>query len=412
MEKQYEGRPLEIDSIDGAEKIIVTPSRYKDSKKYKFEAALDGHVSALKSTLKAAVRSVIQMYGHEPTEFNIADALLAADPWPKAGDNKPPVPGTWDEVDEQVQKTGKALIDKTLKAVNATAGVETKSRDAHIKIAQNIAAARETLDDKVTFGLWCQKLRDDGELTGPAAHKDWPARQCVFAAIAEDASVLNSVPTNFSTASSIRAHVDAARRDLGSAIYHTAVATAEAENIELPQLYLETLTNFVEARHMETFEIAPEFADTAYALAASHVRNWDEQVQHEDAATALSDCAGSLYGSEGKDELVKAICKAAKANIKALEKLEIDKRAEPVENAAKAMVLKAKEIAFSDWGPGQQARHLTNVLATNLIENEDGIDRCRSVLNLMSGYITALETGEMAIADILGGTVEDTDIAA
>jgi len=377
-----------------------------------------------------ATRTAIM--GSVPSAFNAAahalgmakgavageTSLKTLFPKPTKGDNNPPeVALTAEELDK-----ADAYMAEVEAGLSELAEGETSVREAHRHIA---VAVRDMRSEFATKARWAQvkaerikaasdtvkAVLDNANAVSLYSKFANLSESDVFAAFPEDVRTPRTMEKELGTLYS------AIAQDFVSVVFGDDAKARKAFDIAKGKLTNDGLESYLDqfATHTRA-DIKPGFELAAGALAAAHLTNLSGAagdvftVKNDDgrAKHMASDQSTTLFGTEGRDELVNAIARAANGYAAS-----VTVQAAKAEVASDGVKALSKAInsgnAFSGMSQEDAARHLLNILASRLDDEnrEASADDVNAIMDIMQDRIDAFKAGEMDAADTFAIVGED-----
>lgn len=351
-------------------------------------------------------------------------------PAPAKGDNNPPEPAlTSEELDK-----ADAFVKEVEAGLSELEAGETTVREAHRHIG---VAVRDMRSAFATKARWAQ-VKSERIASAPASVKavldnsNAVGLYCKFANWA-DSALFAAFPEHVRTPRSMEKEIgilySAIAADFVSVVYGEDAKARKPFGIGKGKLINDGLESYLEQfATMTRADIKEGFGEAALALATAHLENiqgasgdlFTTSVDNGRVKVQASDQSNTLFGTEGRDELVNAIAKAANGYAQS-----VTVQAAKGEVASDGVKALAKAInsgnAFSGMSQEDAAIHLLNILAARLDDEnrEASADDVTGILDIMQDRLDAFRAGEMNAADTYARvgddepeTADDADDAA
>jgi len=360
------------------------------------KAGPDGetHVGEVKGSVISAFNSAISMLGLAKGAIAGETSLKVLFPSAGAGDNNPPAPTlTSDDLD-----MAQAILDDIGAGFSELEAGEIKVREAHKHIAFGVRDMRMAFDTKDAWGQVKVAVIDKAPSHVKAVldNRNAVSLYVKFANWA-DSDLWATIPDDVRTPRTLEKEMGtlytAIAADFVSVVYGDHAKARKALNMGKGKITNEGLALYLEnfATHTRA-DLKEGFLNLAEALAAAHLGNIEGAegdlftVESKDgkAIVKASAVSNSLFGSEGRDELVNAIVKAA--NGFAASVTVAKAKGEVAADGAKKLAAAINSgNAFSAMSVEDAALHLMNILASRLDdENRDAsADDVDAILSFM-----------------------------
>jgi hypothetical protein len=360
-------------------------------------------------TIKAAINALlIEGLKVLPAAWNVPENEKDVR-FPAKGDNKPKEPETLEELPEEVQADLKQSHGLLVADYAVYAEGETRSREATRGLAKTLRGLR-TKYNKTTWGIFVKLSVPGSALAELLTSKNDLSEFATYGAVPDDLAAL--IPAGKKGPKAVLAWLGGMRNELAAAII-TRVKKDGGDT------GLSDAVKGIIAEHMEgTDKLAFDGGEAAEKLLALHWAGLEGPDRLFDLANDKlvpfkvdgANVTKTVFGTEGADELVSAMCRAYNGYVTA------DEVAVKADMKGKVSGLVAKANTFLTMTADEVARHLFNILSGRLdATNEETLDKTTEdaliVVDKMAGWLDAVRAGTLTVADILNPVADAPESA-
>lgn len=430
----FTGTPVD-DGPEGLETFggVVEKGKLEDGGAA-YQATIDGVAGDIKKGFGAAIKDAMRKVNMVADNYDLPSKWTDVKPTNAAE----PEPESLDDLEASDKKAFNAGYKKLADAFAKDDKAIEARRKANFDAAKTFVSVRDTFDSKKAWGLFVKFAPEDNGvkafLGGKNTAGEYYKAGKLMAVEGFDADTMVServsgakgVVTQYGTM------LAAVAKNVVAYAHHAAYCKKVGvdKDMNTTQKLMAVLRDMIDQGHEyhpENGVDAVTLDDMSQAMAEVivplHVANIGDTTQVFDvddgAAKALKVeggyAAGSLFGTEGADELVAALARAYTAyhGQRAATVAESS-----VEQATGEMVKEAKASGtrFADWDADRAARHLANILFAGWDADADGDDmaaqrgRIDEILTKMGGWADAIFEQEATVADILSDEPTPTSV--
>lgn len=371
-----------------------------------YMAFVDGIRGELKAALAPAIKSLLEdglLVLAKAWVIPTKDSLVN---FPKIGDNKPKDPTTIEDLSLERADELKSGMNTLKDVFSLYRSAGRKAKDAMRDLAVTLRDIRSGYT-KPEFAIFC-KMAEGSDVAELLTSKNTLSE---FVTVGNmPIELLDMAPEGRTSPKGLVAWVAGMRGELAGLIVDRIKG-----NAELSETSTGEAVKIVIREHfgeMPEGETADRLAIGEWSAEETLLRmHWDN-IQTVDRFFDIADgglipfkvekkhVTSALFGSEGADELVNALCRAFNSYVSPTDKAVAD------DMKAKTKVLVQNASAFGNWTADEVARHLFNILAGRLDEtSEDTLSEtsefCVVVVDKLAGWVDQIQAGTMTAADIL-----------
>lgn len=399
---------------EGAEALALTVIKGKNDKdKVVYSVACDGVQSAIKTTIKAAVADLLDKMKLHKAAYVIPTNEKEIR-FPEKGDNKPKEPETIDELPEEMQSAMREEIVNLNDDFTAYKGAEQNVRQAVRQLATDLREVRSRYN-KTQWRIFIAQADAKSDFAAFLTAKNAVSEFVFVGNIPE--GLFELIPEGKNSPKAVQAWVNGIRGELVSDIVELVKKHPELSEMGTSEAVRKLLIGHFEGEEDFTIQHDGEAAAKEEMLRL----HWENIMEEPNLFSVNSEnnlvprknaekqhVTKSLFGSEGADELVSALCRAFNSYVTAAEKAVADDMRDRVKTIAKA------GADFKSWSEEEVARHLFNILAARIDESSDeAIDQTTQsanvVLATIQDWINAIADGEMTVADVINPETPDSE---
>lgn len=370
-------------------------------------------------SVPAAFNNALQSMGIAKGAVTGETNLRALFP-PQKGDNNPPE----EVLSDDDLKHADQLIAELDTALQERDAAEVKTREAELKTANVVMSIRNEFATKKRWGaLKAERLeKAPANVAALLKNNNAVGYYGKFASAAQHSEFWNAIPDNIRTPRTFEKELGIMLQTIARAIVteirEEKKVTVDGKKVwafgdKLTKKTLTEAASMLLADYAEHgIDVKEGFEDAAKALCKVHADNWntsDIELFTEEKVDGVAriiptkgdNVPGAVFGVEGADEMVNAVCKAAN-NYEAAKSVEIASG----EDSAKGVAALSKAIkagnAFSDMSVDDAARHLLHILAGKLDDEnrEASADEAMAIVDAMSLKLEGFRDGSLDKADV------------
>jgi hypothetical protein len=390
---------------------VLTVAKGKTDKGTRYQASFEGVSGKVAASITAAINDLLEK-GLKvlPSAWAVPKNEKEVK-FPEKGDNRPKDPESIEDLSAEMAEGMRAGMADLVADFAAYKEAESRTRGVIRSVATRVRDLR-AMYTKAEFGIFCRIAPAASDVAKLLSAKNTLGEFVFYANIPEALFAL--MPEGKTSPKAAQAWVNGLRGTLA----HTIVGIVKA-NADLSDMGATDAVRAVVADHVSGAEpIAWEKESEALeCLLGLHVSNWPDGMLFDGMADGSlapardegKHATASLFGSEGADELVKALCGAFNGYQSPVEKAE-----------AAAVKARAKGVAGRDFlslSADEVALHLFNVLAGRIDEGtEETLSEtsqfCLAVLDKMGGWMDCVADGTMTVGDVLKKDAPESEDAA
>lgn len=406
---------------EGAEVMggVIWKGQIQGKGKAGFQAACNGILGKIKPSFTAALNDCLASCNVVPANYDRPEKWSDVKPA-----NEPAAPETFDDLDAEMQKTMKAGWKDLEKVMSTEDAADAKRRDVAFKNAETIHKVRDQFPGK---GDWkrFQKFAPTNELKSfigkneiGEAYRSHTIRSVegfdpdtmLGARVSGNKGVVSAYSSviNLVAHNAVAIFHDDDRR--GEYTEADGAATALRDIIAglmKGGIWYERESEEADGAAAGFLKPTDAQADFADVVIPVHLDNWKADAfaitTNADGAfvAAKTDAgdyvAGTVFGTEGADELVNAVCRA----LGAYERAAVAAVAKDVTEGLAAEA-KAQGAPFAAWPQKLAAEHLGRILFSRIGDDlEAGIADVNAIIDQLVGWADEIADGA-DIADVIG----------
>ncbi len=408
------------------------------TEKYGYIAYIDGSAGALTTAVGSAVKSALEAAGILPSlyVFPNKDSEVAG---LTKGDNKPKDPTTLEELTEEERQIIRDVYVSAEEGLGGIRKSEVEQRAYVRNVSTSLRAARQNLS-KVAWGLMVQFAPAGSQLAALATSKNSVANYVMAGGIPD--SILDVLPQSAISAKSQITAIGGARSAIAAAMVHLIRRDADLSAMGLDEAFFAVLSesgtdgDASKGVTVEPMALTKALVDLHLSVGVGSIRAAyeGEGIFQADADGKISAKLPKGYKTattvsriaiEGPDELVKAFASAWNAYVTP------EAQAERKAMREKAAPLLSGASDFKTWDASQVAVHLFNILSGRFtFESEtvtdaetgaesvaetltgESADFAHSVVAELQRFVSAVDDGEMTVADVLASVQKPGSVPA
>lgn len=386
------------------EKVLTVSKGKTEAGAVKYQAACNGVSGAIKGTIAAAINSLLVdglklLPAAWAVPKNEKDVVF-----PEKGNNKPKEPETLDDLSAEMQAEMRADMSALSAEVAEYRDAENRTRQSVRKVAERVRDLRLAYS-KAEFGIFCRLADAGSEVAKLLTAKNTLGEFVFFANIPAD--LLAVMPEGKASPKAAQAWVNGLRGNVASAIVNAIKVNKDLAGVSVSEAVRKVSADHFAGEEPIAFDGEQEAHTVLWDIHASSLdlANTVGALFDVDSGGKLSPArddgkhvTSSVFGTEGADELVKAIANAFNGYVSAADKAAIGE-----------MRAKTKAIATRDFNtlsPDEVARHLFNIMAGRVDDTTDEtlettVGDCLAVVDKLGGWFDAIAAGTMTVADVL-----------
>lgn len=379
----------------------------------KYQAASDGAHGKVSSTIAAAINDLLEN-GLKVLPKAWAVPKNEKDvKFPNAGDNKPKEPETIDDLSPEMADAMRAQMADLSADVAAYADARNRTFATVRAVATRVRDLR-VMYRKAAWTIFGKLADANSEVAKLLTAKNTLGEFVFFANIPE--ALIALMPEGKKSPKAAQAWVNGLRGTLAHAIVDVIKLPANVETfgeMGATDAVRKVIADHLDGTHKMTFDDQ----DATETLLDVHMSGWPDgllfDVAQDGTYGPKRDSEGkhvtaSVFGSEGADELVKALAGA------------FNGYKSPEEKAAVSdMKARTKAVVSADFtklSADDAARHIFNIMAARINgDTEEALatttDDCLAIVDKLGGWLDAIAAGTMTVADVLAtgpkATTED-----
>ena len=395
VEVEEGGNPVETKTL------TIWKGKVSDATRY--QAACDGTTGKVAATITAAINDLLEnglkvlpkAWAVPKNEKEVA--------FPEKGDNKPKEPESIDDLSPEMADGMRAGMETLSLAVADYADARNRTFASVRKVATQVRDLR-TQYTKAEWTIFGKLAAPNSEVAKLLTAKNTLGEFVFFANIPE--VLVEVMPEGKKSPKAAQAWINGLRGTLAHAIVDTIKLPANAEafaTLSATEAVRKVVTDHYDGEHTLSFDAE---GDAINRLLTIHVDGWPDGGLFDVAsdgtfAPARDDgkhITASQFGSEGADELVKALAGA------------FNSYKTPEARAAVAdMKARTKAVVSADFtklSPDAAALHIFNILAARVDgSTEESLEGttadCLTIVDKLGGWFDAIAAGTMTVADVL-----------
>lgn len=394
VEVDEDAKPLE-------ERVLTISKGKTETGKVRYQASQDGVSGKIAASITAAINDLLE------TGFKVLPAAWGVPKneqgvnFPEKGDNKPKEPTTIDDLSSDMADAMLGQMAELTASFAEYRNAESRTREIIRAVAVEVRDLR-LLYTKAEFGIFT-RLAPEGSDVGKLLTAKNTLGEFVFFANIPDA-LLELMPEGKASPKAAQAWINGLRSMAAHTVVDIVRANPELSAGSLTRAVRVVIKDHLDGREPIAWDTDAEAVDYLLAL---HTSGWpDGRLLDANADGQLSPTRGedgkhvtsSVFGSEGADELIKALANA------------FNSYKSPSEQAAIAdMKARTKAVVTADFNllsPDQVALHLFNILAGRVNDTTEEtlattVGECLIVVDKIGGWFDAISDGTMTVADVL-----------
>lgn len=394
VEVTEEGEPVES--------LLLTMTKGKDAKgAVRYTASCDGVTGKVSASVAAAINDLLEK-GMKllPAAWDVPknEKEIA---FPVKGGNKPPEPESIDDLSSDVADGMRRSMVALQDDFAAYREADSRTRETVRAVAVRLRDLRKQYS-KAEFGIFVKLADGASDIAKLLTAKNTLGEFVGLANIPD--SLFAMLPEGKNSPKSAQAWVNGLRGEVAGVIVDSIESNADLAGEPVSRAIERVLIDHNTGSEPLTFE----GREAASELLFLHHRNLhgvsvlvDAQADGTIAPARDGDgkhLTASLFGTEGADELIKAVCAAFNSYQTAGEKAAID------DMRAKAKAVVSRD--FNTLPADMVAHHLFNILSGRINDATeeslaDSAADCLVIVDKLQGWFDAIAAGTMTVADVL-----------
>lgn len=330
--------------------------------------------------------------------------------FPQKGDNKPKEPESLDDLSPERADHLKEQMDALEVDVQAYADARSRTFETVRRVSTRVRDLRMQYT-KAEWTIFGKLAEPNSEVARLLTAKNTLGEMVFFANIPD--ALIAFMPEGKKTPKAAQAWVNGLRATLAHTIVDVVKLPANAETFEGMGV-TDAVRKVINDHYDGVHALAFDEQDATMCLLGLHHGAWPDgglfdALSDGTYAPARDDngkhITTSVFGSEGADELVKALANAFNAW-----------KSPEVKAAVDDMKARAKAVVSSDFtkiSADAAALHIFNILAARLkTDTEESLaattDDCLAIVDKLGGWLDAVAAGTMTVADVLASGPKPT----
>jgi hypothetical protein len=378
--------------------------------------------SDIMGSVPSAFNKAAEMLGMAKGAVAGETSLKTLFPRPAKSDNNPPE----ELLSEEDLNKADAFIAEVESGLSELAEGETSVREAHRHIGVAVRDMRSAFSSKAAWGqVKAERIKSAPDNVRKVLdNANAVSLYCKFANLSES-DVFAALPEDVRTPRTVEKEIGklytAIAVDFVDVVYGEDAKARKPFDIKKGQLTTAGLVSYLEQYDTQTrADIEAGFEAAGAALASAHLGNLSSlegdvfTVENNEGAakTKASRVSSTLFGTEGPDEMVNAVAKAANgwAAAQAVAVAKADAATDGVKALSAAI---SRGNAFSAMDVETAALHLLRIVAGRLDDDNRAAssDDADAILDFMGTRLDAFRAGEMDVADVIATPGEGPESA-